>query len=131
VILDVPRAEIVVKELERRNILVDYRPGAGVRVGPHFYNTDEEVDQLVASIREIAAALSTRRESHPAILCVSGSQLFSAGSSENLPFITSSSRNPRPVEVFEQRDGVFPRQTREILECGHVDPGTTVTFELL
>ena len=55
VILDVPQAELVVKELERRNILVDYRPGAGIRVGPHFYNTDEEVDHLVASIREIAA----------------------------------------------------------------------------
>jgi kynureninase len=56
VILDVPHSDLVVKELERRNILVDYRPGAGIRVGPHFYNTDDEVDQLADSIREIAAA---------------------------------------------------------------------------
>jgi kynureninase len=53
VIIDVPAADKVVKELERRNILVDFRPGAGIRVGPHFYNADEEIDQLVDSIDEI------------------------------------------------------------------------------
>ena len=56
VIIDVPQADSVVKELERRSILVDYRPGAGIRIGPHFYNTDEEIDQLVDAINEIVAA---------------------------------------------------------------------------
>lgn len=53
VIIDVPDADRVVRELERRNILVDFRPGAGIRVGPHFYNTDDEIDQLVDSINEL------------------------------------------------------------------------------
>ncbi len=55
VILDVPRADAVVKALEARNVLVDFRPGAGLRVGPHFYNTDEEIEHLVGAIREILA----------------------------------------------------------------------------
>lgn len=32
-------------------IVVDYRPGAGIRVGPHFYNTVEECDRLLAALR--------------------------------------------------------------------------------
>jgi len=34
-------------------VLVDYRPGAGVRVAPHFYSTDEELERTVGEIREI------------------------------------------------------------------------------
>ena len=33
-------------------VLVDYRPGAGVRLSPHFYTTDEEV---LHAVEEIAA----------------------------------------------------------------------------
>lgn len=47
VILDVPEGRRVCDELIRRKILVDYRPGAGVRVAPHFYTTDEECDTVV------------------------------------------------------------------------------------
>jgi selenocysteine lyase/cysteine desulfurase len=32
---------------------VDYRPGAGIRVAPHFYNSEAEVDAAVAAIDEI------------------------------------------------------------------------------
>ena len=53
VILDVPNAEAVVQELAARDVLVDYRPGAGVRIGPHFFNTDEEIRFAVAQIAEI------------------------------------------------------------------------------
>jgi kynureninase len=53
VTIDVPHGAAVVKELNRREIVVDYRPGAGVRVSPHFYTTDEEVDHTVRSIAEI------------------------------------------------------------------------------
>lgn len=53
VIIDVPRAAAVVKELEARHFLVDYRPAAGIRIGPHFYNTDDELEALVAEIRAI------------------------------------------------------------------------------
>ncbi len=53
VTLDVPRGPEVLKELLRREILVDYRPQAGLRVSPHFYNTQEEIDRVVAEIGSI------------------------------------------------------------------------------
>ena len=56
VILDVPNGKDVTQELARREILVDYRPQAGIRIAPHFYNTDEEVEHTVRQIREIAYA---------------------------------------------------------------------------
>lgn len=55
VTLDVPRGPEVSRELRRREVLVDYRPGAGIRVAPHFYNTEEEVDRVVAEIAAILA----------------------------------------------------------------------------
>jgi len=39
-----PDAYEVCRELLAREILVDYRPKAGVRVSPHFYNREEECD---------------------------------------------------------------------------------------
>ena len=54
VTLDVPRGPEVLQELLRRDILCDFRPQAGLRASPHFYNTEEEIDRLVA---EIAALL--------------------------------------------------------------------------
>ncbi len=53
VTLDVANGREVVKELERREVLVDYRPGAGIRVAPHFYSTDDDVERTIAEIREI------------------------------------------------------------------------------
>ena len=40
-----------------RQILVDYRPQAGIRVAPHFYTTDDEVEH---TLREIRAILATK-----------------------------------------------------------------------
>lgn len=56
VTLDVPRGPEVLQELLRRDILVDYRPQAGIRASPHFYNTEEEVDRLVSEIGAILEA---------------------------------------------------------------------------
>jgi len=53
VILDVPHGEAVTRELIRREILVDFRPGAGIRLSPHFYTTDDEVRHAVAEIAAI------------------------------------------------------------------------------
>ena len=57
VIFNVPDGRAVTDELIRRDILVDYRPGAGVRVAPHFYTTDAEIeltiDQMSAIVRGI------------------------------------------------------------------------------
>jgi len=33
--------------------LVDYRPKAGIRISPHFYNTLDECDLALAQIEDI------------------------------------------------------------------------------
>lgn len=53
VVLDVPNGKEVTRELTRREVLVDYRPNAGIRVAPHFYTADEELDRVIAEIRSI------------------------------------------------------------------------------
>jgi kynureninase len=52
VTIDVPDARRVCDELIRRGFMVDFRPNAGIRVAPHFYNTHDEVD---AALTEMAA----------------------------------------------------------------------------
>ena len=62
--VDCPHAAEVCRELLAREILVDYRPKAGVRLSPHFYNRDEECDLAIAQIADI---LKTRSwEKHAA-----------------------------------------------------------------
>lgn len=56
VALDVPHGPAVVKELARREILADFRPGAGLRLSPHYYTRDDDVDRAVD---EIASILET------------------------------------------------------------------------
>jgi len=51
VVIDVPRGGEIVQELSRRDVLVDYRPGAGIRVAPHFYSKDEELELVIREIR--------------------------------------------------------------------------------
>jgi kynureninase len=51
----VPHAYEVSQALLARDILVDYRPDAGIRVAPHFYTHDDEIDAAVAAIDEIIA----------------------------------------------------------------------------
>jgi kynureninase len=53
VALDVQHGYEVAQELLARDILVDYRVGAGIRVAPHFFTRDEEIDEVVGSIAEI------------------------------------------------------------------------------
>jgi kynureninase len=48
-----PAFEAVHKELAERQILCDFRPDAGLRLGPHYYNTDDELRYAVAQIAEI------------------------------------------------------------------------------
>ena len=48
-----PHPAAVTAELVRREIIVDYRPGAGVRVSPHFYTKDEELELVVGEMRRI------------------------------------------------------------------------------
>jgi kynureninase len=53
VAIDVDHGYEVAQELLARNILVDYRVGAGIRVAPHFFTRDGELDVVVESIAEI------------------------------------------------------------------------------
>ncbi len=55
VAFDVPHAREVAQALLAREIIVDYRPGAGIRVAPHFYTSDDELETAVGSIDEILA----------------------------------------------------------------------------
>lgn len=59
-ILDVPQGQAVTKELLRREILVDHRPGAGIRFSPHFYTTDDEIRHALDETRTILDASAWR-----------------------------------------------------------------------
>jgi kynureninase len=49
-------AGAITKELLRREFIVDYRPGAGVRISPHFYTKDEELELVIEEMKKIAAS---------------------------------------------------------------------------
>ena len=53
VAVDVPDAARVAQALNARDFVVDYRPGVGIRVSPHFYNTLDELDRLFEEIARI------------------------------------------------------------------------------
>jgi kynureninase len=53
VAFDVPHAYEVSRCLLEREIIVDYRPGAGIRLAPHFYTSDAELETAVGAIDEI------------------------------------------------------------------------------
>jgi kynureninase len=51
----------VYAELEERAILCDYRPGAGIRIGPHFFNSDDEIRFAIEQIAEIVETRAYER----------------------------------------------------------------------
>ena len=51
--VECPHAHEVCRELLARDILVDYRPKAGVRLSPHFYNREDECDFTLAQMEEV------------------------------------------------------------------------------
>jgi len=53
--IECPHAQEVERALLERDILVDFRPKAGIRLSPHFYNRDEEIDFAIMQIEEILA----------------------------------------------------------------------------
>lgn len=56
VTINPPHAYEVSRELLARQILIDYREKAGIRVSPHFYNTDEEVRAVITAMQEILSS---------------------------------------------------------------------------
>ncbi|HWZ43818.1 MAG TPA: aminotransferase class V-fold PLP-dependent enzyme [Candidatus Saccharimonadales bacterium] len=57
VAIDMPNSQEVSQELLRRDVIVDWRPRAGVRFSPHFYNTMEEIDRAMATVDEILSGM--------------------------------------------------------------------------
>jgi kynureninase len=60
VILDVRNGYEVTAELLRRDVLVDFRPGAGIRLAPHFYTKDEELHEAINQIQSILVDVPSR-----------------------------------------------------------------------
>ena len=56
VTIRVPGFEGVHKELAERQILCDFRPDVGLRLGPHFFNSEDELEHAIAPIGEILAS---------------------------------------------------------------------------
>jgi len=52
VAFDVPHAYEVAQFLLSRDIIVDFRPNAGIRIAPHFYTSDAELERAVAAVDE-------------------------------------------------------------------------------
>ena len=64
--VDCPHSTEVCRELLARDILVDWRPNAGIRLSPHFYNREEECDFALEQMDQI---LRTRAwEKHTAVV---------------------------------------------------------------
>lgn len=53
VIVDIPNGAAAADELIRREVIVDYRPGAGIRIAPHFYNTEEEIRHAIETLDQL------------------------------------------------------------------------------
>ncbi len=61
-VVRVPEFETVHAELEARDILCDHRPDVGLRFGPHFYNTDDELRYTVEQMVEIVETSTPRAQ---------------------------------------------------------------------
>jgi kynureninase len=55
VVFRVPEFAAVHAELAARDIICDYRPDAGIRFGPHFFTTDDEIRFAVEQVQDILA----------------------------------------------------------------------------
>ena len=52
VVLDVPHSERVCQALLRAEVMLDHRPGVGIRLAPHFYTREDEVDRVMKQVVE-------------------------------------------------------------------------------
>jgi kynureninase len=56
VAINIENANEISQSLKALDILCDFRPGAGIRFSPHFYNLDSELDAAIEAIREIRSS---------------------------------------------------------------------------
>jgi kynureninase len=59
VVVKPPGHERVGRGLLERGVIIDWRPDVGLRLGPHFFNTEDELRFAVEQIVELAGAQST------------------------------------------------------------------------
>ena len=64
VILDVPNGKAIAEALIQSGVIVDYRPDAGIRMSPHFYNSEAEIDRALDLLQELVAS-EPRRKAGP------------------------------------------------------------------
>jgi hypothetical protein len=108
VILDVAEGEALARELIRRGILIDHRPGAGIRLSPHFYTSDEE---LAHALDEMHLILSTG--AHSLHTDIEGDRLLTTWSSRH-------SRRASAVAVAPRGAGTIGHQPPKI---NNLQPG--------
>ena len=53
VMIGVEDAQGMAEQLGERRVFVDWRPGAGLRLSPHFFNTDEEVNEALSILASL------------------------------------------------------------------------------
>jgi kynureninase len=53
VMIGVDDAQATAERLATRRVFVDWRPGAGLRISPHFFNTDEEIEEALNILAEL------------------------------------------------------------------------------
>jgi kynureninase len=53
--IGVDDAQTVAEQLAEQRVFVDWRPGAGLRISPHFFNTDEEVEAAFKTLAGLIA----------------------------------------------------------------------------
>ena len=53
VTIDVPDSARVAADLIARDVVIDHRPNAGIRMAPHFYTTDDEIDHALGVLDEL------------------------------------------------------------------------------
>jgi kynureninase len=53
VVVRTPADEAVHRELDARSIVCDFRPGTGIRLGPHFFTSEDEIRFAVAELADI------------------------------------------------------------------------------
>jgi kynureninase len=61
VVVRPPDFQRVGEELASRGVLCDYRPDVGLRLGPHFFNTDDELRFAVEQIADLAGQRTSLR----------------------------------------------------------------------
>jgi kynureninase len=57
VVFDFPGSGQVAQELNRRRFFCDHRPGVGIRISPHFYTKDDELNVFIAEVEKIRATI--------------------------------------------------------------------------